>query len=193
MMSHYAAMGYGISYGTLTGDLSEANYGSLRVGMLDERLHWKRLQRFIVVHVLDRVYRRWLKMALLNRMIVGITDFDAKRWTTVQWHPRGFDWIDPLKDVQGELVEVAAGVNTLTRMCGERGLDFEEIVEERAEELKLLEQYGVASTLATPFSDLPIDEDQDAADGSQNGSKPAKTADKGWSRARPVRPWRAAG
>ncbi len=155
MMSHYAAMGFGISYGTLTGDLSQANYGSLRVGMLDERDHWRRLQRFVVVHVLDRIYRRWLKMALLNQRVAGITDFDVNRWTRVLWQPRGFDWIDPLKDVQGELIEVAAGVNSLTRMCAERGLDFEEIVEERAEEIRILEQYKVPSTLATTITDRP--------------------------------------
>ncbi len=158
MMSQYAAMGFGISYSTLTGDLSQANYGSLRVGMLDERLHWRRLQKFVVDHVLDRVFRRWLKMALLNRRIDGITDFDIARWTTVDWHPRGFDWIDPLKDVQGELIEVAAGVGSLTRMCGARGLDLEEVIAERAEEIRLFDQYGVTSTIATTITDRPTGE-----------------------------------
>jgi lambda family phage portal protein len=155
MMSHYAAMGYGISYGTLTGDLSQANYGSLRVGMLDERDHWSRMQSYIIDHVLDRIYRRWLKMALLNGMIPGITDFDVARWTRVLWMPKGFDWIDPLKDVQGELLEVGAGVNSLTRMCAKRGIDFEEMLEERAEEIALLAAYGVPSTLATTITEHP--------------------------------------
>lgn len=196
MMSHYAAMGFGISYGTLTGDLSQANYGSLRVGMLDERLHWKRLQQFLVVHVVDPIFRRWLKMALLNRKVPGITDFDVERWTKVQWHPRGFDWIDPLKDVQGELVEVAAGVNTLTRMCGERGLDFEEVIEERAEEIRLLEQYGVPSVLATTITDRPQpgNDSGDTADPSTEEGATASDASianaKSWDGARSTRPIR---
>ncbi|HEY9465022.1 MAG TPA: phage portal protein, partial [Vicinamibacterales bacterium] len=174
MMSHYVAIGFGVSYGTLTGDLSQANYGSLRVGMLDERTHWRRLQGFVVSHVLDRIYRRWLKMALLNRMIEGISDYDWKRWTRVLWKPRGFDWIDPLKDVQGELIEIAAGMNSLQRACAERGLDFEEILEERAEDIRLAEQYGVPIVLATTMTNKTADDAQDEA---EQGDRPLTESD----------------
>jgi len=193
-LAQYAAMGYAVSYGTLTGDLSQANYGSLRVGMLDERDHWRRWQQFIVVHVLDRIYRRWLKMALLNQRISGITDFDVNRWTRVLFQPRGFDWIDPLKDVQGELIEVAAGVHSLTRMCAERGVDFEEIIEERAEEIRLLQQYNVPSTLATTITDRPTGEtdpggtDQTAPDAAGDGSGAADASSKSFARALPIHP-----
>lgn len=163
MLSHYVAMGFGLSYGTLTGDLSQANYGSLRVGMLDERQHWERLQHFVIGHVLERVYREWLKAALLNRMIAGITDFDAARWSRVEWQPQGFDWIDPLKDAAGDLLEVAAGVSSLTRMAAKRGRDLEMIIEERAREIKLFEQYDVPSTIATSITDRPTESTSDGA------------------------------
>lgn len=157
MMSHFIAMGLGVSYGTLTGDLSEANYGSLRVGQLDERTHWERLQHFEIDHVVDRVYREWMKMALLYGKIPGIVDRDASRWTRHEWQGRGFDWIDPLKDAQGDLLEVAAGTNSLTRMAAKRGRDLEQIVEERAREMKLFEQHGVPSTITTTITDRPND------------------------------------
>ena len=194
MMSHQVAMGFGISYGTLTGDLSQANYGSLRVGMLDERDHWRRFQQFFVVHVLDRIYRRWLKMALLNQRVSGITDFDATRWTRVLWQPKGFDWIDPLKDVQGELIEIQAGMNSITRACASRGVDHEEILQERAEEIRMAQEYGVDIVLATTIADKVADDTStdatEQSDATGSPSTAATAASKSWPRA--LRPLRAA-
>lgn len=158
MLSHYAAMGFGISYGTLTGDLSQANYGSLRVGMLTENNHWECYQQFVVDHVCDRMYREWMPMALLNHRIQGVTDYNAARWMRQSWQPPGFDWIDPVKDAAGDLLEVAAGTYTLTRMAAKRGRDLEEMIAERARELKLFEKYGVPSTIATTITDRPTNE-----------------------------------
>lgn len=167
---HAIAAGLGVSYGTLTGDLSDANYSSMRVGMLAEREYWARLQQFVIVHLLAPIYREWLKHALLNGQIATITDFDATRWCTVNWQPRGFDWIDPLKDVQGELIEVAAGVNTLTRMAAERGRDFYDLVQERETELQWLAEHNVPSQLTTNIGLKPAEEE--SAPASSTTSKP---------------------
>jgi lambda family phage portal protein len=157
MLSHLIAMGLGVSYGTLTGDLSQSNYGSLRIGMLDERQHWERLQQFIVWHVLDRVYREWIKAALRAKQIPAIVDFDAARWMAVEWMPQGFDWIDPVKDAAGDLLEVAAGVNSLTRMAAKKGRDLRTVIAERKREIAMLDVAGVPSTIATTITDRPTD------------------------------------
>lgn len=171
---HAIASGLGISYGTLTGDLSQANYSSMRVGMLAERDHWRRLQEFVAVHVLDRIYQAWLPMALLNQRIPAITDFDAARWSRVRWQARGFDWVDPLKEIEGELLEVAAGVNTLTRLAAERGYDFEEILAERRDELATLEKYGVESVLATSITERPNAAEQDTKPADAGATSPKR-------------------
>jgi lambda family phage portal protein len=176
MMAHLIATGLGISYGTLTGDLSQANYGSMRVGMLAERDHWRRLQQFLVQHVLDPIYREWIKMALLNGMVPGI-DRDFTRWQSVSWQPRGFAWIDPVKDVEGDLLEVAAGTKTLTEMAATRGRDLEEVIEERKLELQMLAEAGVTSTLATKGTvapaptETPEPPDDDPAPRSRKGRR----------------------
>jgi lambda family phage portal protein len=196
MMSHYAAIGFGISYGTLTGDLSQANYGSLRVGMLDERQHWQRYQLFMIEHVVDRMFREWLAMVLLNNTIPLLTDKAMSRWTRVQWMGRGFDWIDPLKDAQGDLMEVAAGTNTLTLMAAKRGRDLEQMVQQRAREIKLFAKYGVPCTLvATAPAAPPAEKDESG----ETTNAPADAAEKSWDGGLPVvpitqpRPLRAVG
>jgi lambda family phage portal protein len=129
-----AAIGLGLAYSTLTGDHSNDTYSSMKVGLQPEHVHWRRLQGFVIDHVLDRLFGEWLKMALLNSAIPGITDFDASRWRTHVWQPRGFPSPDPLKDTQANLMKVAAGIDTLTRLCAEDGLDFEEVIAERKRE-----------------------------------------------------------
>lgn len=185
MMSHFAAIGYGISYGTLTGDLSQANYGSLRVGMLDERMHWQRFQLFFVEHLMERIYREWLKMALLLNKIPLLTDKDVSRWTNVFWMPRGFDWIDPVKDAQGDLMEVAAGTQSLTRMAARKGRDLEQIVRERSREIALMKKYGVSSDLP---SGSPKPAKEDGTGGSDDSSTSADADTKTKDGSLPIRP-----
>jgi capsid protein len=56
-----------VSYSALTGDLTNANYGSLRDGSLKERDAYKKEQNWISVQLYRRVYLRWMKFAMLSR------------------------------------------------------------------------------------------------------------------------------
>lgn len=165
VLARYIAVGHGISYQTLTADLSDTTYSSAKIGLQPERDHFKRLTQFVIDHVLQDLYRDWLAMALLNGKVASITDYDAERWTRVSWQPRGFPSPDPLKDAQAEYMDVAAGTRTLTEICAARGRDLEEVVEERKAELELLAAAGIDSVLPntqpqpadTPESDDPAD------------------------------------
>lgn len=142
------AAGLDIAYGSLTGDLSEANYGSLRVGMLTERDGWETDQELVISLFHERVYRAWLPMALMSGQLA--LPYDTDRYLAPEAYrvqPRGFDWIDPSKDIDAALREVAAGLNTLTNLAAERGRDFAELVRQRAEEMRIAQDAGVTITL----------------------------------------------
>jgi lambda family phage portal protein len=146
-MSRFMAIGLGLAYSTLTGDHSNDTYSSMKVGLQPEHVHWRRFQTFVIDHVLERLFAEWLNMALLQGAIPGITDFDARRWRTHEWQPRGFPSPDPLKDAQADLMLVAANVETLTDIAGARGYDLEEQFEKRANEIALAKQYGLEIVL----------------------------------------------
>lgn len=135
--------GLNISYSTLTGDLSQANYGSQRGGLLAERDHYRGLQEFLICHLHRPVYRDWIKMALLVPGAIGVDSRLASDYADIRWLPRGYAWIDPLKDLQATKLEIDLGLNSRTRAAGEVGYDHEEIVEELAEEQALAESYDV--------------------------------------------------
>lgn len=185
-LARYIAVGFGISYQSLTADLSDTTYSSAKIGLQPERDHFRRFAQFFVDHVLDDLFREWLAMALLNGKVLGVSGFDVDRWATVAWQPRGFPSPDPLKDAQADYMDVAAGTRTLTEICAARGVDFEEIVDQRKQEQELLKAAGVESVLpgAKPAAEEKPDdterpendEGQDGAekDNAENADKPAR-------------------
>jgi lambda family phage portal protein len=140
------ATGLRVSYLSLSSDLSDTSFGSGRIGMLAERAVYQAMQQRFIKKVEQRVYRRWLRNALLSGA-VQLDSFDAKRYEGVMWHPRTFPWIDPQKDIEAKGKEVAMGFNSLTRIAAEQGRDLEDVFREREEEIKLAEKYNVPLAL----------------------------------------------
>lgn len=136
------AVGLEASYHSLTGDLTDVNYSSIRQGKVDERDVWQVLQQRLVENLLERLYPEWLKWA----DTLGALSLPARnmaRRENVVWRSRGWDWVDPLKDIQAASLAIALGVTSRTRICAERGVEFEDVIEELAEEKRLAESYGI--------------------------------------------------
>lgn len=130
------AAGLNVSYSSLTGDLTAANYSSLRDGSLKERDGYKRAQTWIAAQLYRRVYLEWTRYALLS----GAID---TRSTEHAWLPRGWAWVDPEKDITAAMLEVRAGFNTRSAVCAANGRNFEENIEQLAHEEDLADLYEV--------------------------------------------------
>ena len=104
------------TYEQVTGDLSQVNYSSARVGLIDYRAvteQWRWLT-FIPLF-LRPIARRWLQLAKLSAKVKGNP--------TVEWFVPRWEYVDPIKDAKGELMLAAAGVYDLTDLQVGRGLD----------------------------------------------------------------------
>lgn len=132
----------GVSYTSLSGDLAEVNYSSIRAGLLSERDHYRILQRRLTRALHDRVYRRWLRMAQLTGAL-RLSAQDVARAERVRWQARGFPWVDPRADIEALRAEIRLGLNSRTNAAAERGRDFEKVLEQIDEEERLAEEYGV--------------------------------------------------
>jgi lambda family phage portal protein len=139
------AAGLGVSYTSLTGDLSQVNFSSIRAGLLEERDVWRALQEFVAESFCEPVYRAWLEMAFLNKA-VEITASDYERVIEPAWQPRGWQWVDPLKDIKATVEAINNGLGTRTAALAEQGLDFEEVVSRLAEEQAMLDKHGIKIT-----------------------------------------------
>lgn len=137
--------GIKMAYTTFAGDLEGVNYGSMRGGNLAERDGYRLLQRQVTTTFGTPVYRRWLRMASLYGAL-KLPSLDTAASSDHKWEYRGWPWIDPKNDIETGNLEVALGVNSRQRICAETGRDYEEILDELAEEQKLAKAAGVDIT-----------------------------------------------
>ena len=149
--------GLGVSFSSLSNDLTEVNFSSIRAGLIEERETWKSLQAWFVESFLNRVYSEWLEMALLSEAVslpyAKYPKFNASKWTGRRWA-----WVDPLKDVEAAKAAVAAGFKSATQIINEAGGDIEELYQELSEEKALAKEYGLEFNLGE--KDPPSSEDE---------------------------------
>ena len=169
------ATGLGVSYNALANDLVGVNYSSIRSGLLIERDQWRRHQAWFAESFLQPMFDRWLPMALLSGEL-GLKSRDPRAFGDGRWQARGWAWVDPLKDVQAAIMAIDAAIDTRDATIAERGGDFEEVIEQLAEEDKLAQKYGIdlqGSTMTPLLADKnPVDDDVAENDPNAQESKP---------------------
>ncbi|SCY44838.1 phage portal protein [Desulfoluna spongiiphila] len=137
------ATGMGITYDQLTGDLADVNYSSIRAGLLEFRRRIIQLQNKTLIFQFCRpVIQRWLTTAIVAGAL-SIPDYlqnKRRYWRGIHWQPQPWKWIDPDKDMKGEIREMRAGLKTYGMALADRGLDVESIFNEWAEELSIIDK-----------------------------------------------------
>jgi lambda family phage portal protein len=112
------AAGLGVPEHLLTGDLSGANYSSLRAGLLPFRQRVEQFQyHCLIPQVLNPIWRR----VIAHEVIAGRLDVDLAEANRVEWLPPAALQVDPLKTVQAELAELQAGLTSRVKLAAARG------------------------------------------------------------------------
>lgn len=149
-----AASGLDVSYVSLANDLTKVNFSSMRQGVLDERNMWRVLQQFYIQRLHERIFMHWLPMALVTDLATTLRLSDIQRLDNPIWRPRGWDWVDPQKDMTANEKAVALGLKSRSEISAERGRDFEEVLEELKEEKEAAEEAGVDISGASATSSM---------------------------------------
>ncbi len=119
----------GISYVTGGNDLEAVNYSSARVGIIDEREHYKGVQSDIASWLHADVFRRWLRFAVLRTPGLDMSRLDDYL-AAATWQPRRWKGIDPVKEASGNEIDLKLGLTSRRRLIMERGEDPDEIADE---------------------------------------------------------------
>lgn len=164
-----AAAGLGIGYNSWGRDLEGVNYSSLRQGELDERDNWRLIQGFMIERLCDPVWQAWLDMALLTGAL-NLPPSKRAKFDAANWRARGWPWVDPTKDIAAEAEAVALGIRSLSQVCDERGIDFEEVMRDRARENEIAAQYGVEIFVGPPKQVPGTAPEQPAGDPNSNAN-----------------------
>ena len=125
------ASGLGIPYETLTGDLSQTNYSSIRAGMLEfrrmiDQFRWQ----VLVPQLCQPVWERFLSA-------LGAAD-DQVTWTPPRW-----EWVDPAKEADAMRANIRNGLITWREAVSEMGYDPDEQISEIRETNEALDKAGI--------------------------------------------------
>jgi lambda family phage portal protein len=153
---HAIAAGIGITYEQMTGDLSQVNYSSIRAGTLDFRREVEQFQWLTFIPMFCRqVMKKWLQVASVSN---GSRRDIQVFWTTPKW-----DWVDPVKDVQGEENELRLNLKSWSKTVRERGLNPDELINEIKKDREAFEQAGIKYPLGNEQETEPEPETENTA------------------------------
>jgi lambda family phage portal protein len=127
--------GFGMSYETFTGDLSNANFSTLKAGQNNERCLFRIDSDLIIRKIKRPVYRLFMDAEHL----LGNLNFPAYFAKKALYQKARFTLPalpapDPIKEETGDKVALANNSTSLHRICERKGIDYDEIILERVQE-----------------------------------------------------------
>ena len=119
----------GMSYVSLGNDLEAVNYSSARVGIIEEREHYKTVQALL---------QSWLHVEILPLLMPylvtntpGLLPEHIDRYiAAASWQPRRWSGIDPVKEASANEINLRLKLTSRRRIILERGEDPDEIAAE---------------------------------------------------------------
>ena len=134
-----AAVGAGLTYDQVSGDLTQANYSSLRAGKIEFRRLCEQVQYGMLIPMLVRpIAERFHRQGAL----LGL--WGAEVPEGVSHVPPAHEMIDPLKDTTALIAQVRAGFVPQPEAVGAFGYDFRQVVEMIREANALLDEAGLS-------------------------------------------------
>jgi len=163
-------VGLNMAYSSVSGDLSDVNFSSIRSGKIDERDAHKFIQSWYINKTVAKMFPVWLETSLMveavkmaGGRVLPYQKFD--KFNAPRWQARGWDWVDPKKDIEADIAAINFGLKTRADVAAERGMDLREIFEQLAEEKKLAGEYGLKFNVGKTEAALKKpDEDKDQED-----------------------------
>ena len=147
-MQRVIAAALGLSAEQVTQDWSKTNYSSARAALLEA---WKTLARRrdeFCLNFASPFYGAWLWEVMERREVPlpnGALPYIEARaaYSRCSWTGVARGWIDPTKERAGAVMGMDAALSTLKRECAEQGLDYEEVLHQRAAEIRLMDELGL--------------------------------------------------
>jgi lambda family phage portal protein len=165
---HLIAAGFGVTYEMMTGDVTEVNFSSARVRMLDFRREAEVEQwSLLAPNLCDRVCRAFEDAAVLGSIVQRATY--QFYHSTPKW-----SYVDPSKDVNADLAEVSGGLSSISEKLRQRGYNPDDVFRELASDIEKLRTLGVLDVLSGWRTDAAVG--AASAPPADEESKPRKKA-----------------
>jgi len=154
-------------FNVAAGNSSGYNYAS---GRLDHQVYFKSIrveQHQMQLAVLDRILKAWLNEAVLvEGLLPQSLRTIARTLPEHAWFWDGVEHVDPAKEASAQATRLANHTTTLAVEFARQGRDWEQELRQRAKELALMNELGLAlatAPAAAPAPNAPA-ENTDPAD-----------------------------
>lgn len=116
----------GVPYHAITGDVSQANYSSLRAATLAGNVVLDMVQWLVLA---PRIKAAWRRVMLAEAFVTGD---DRLKNVRCELSMPVRPWVDPVKEITAKIMEVRAGLQSMPDALAERGLNWEDLLAELA-------------------------------------------------------------
>ena len=129
--------GLNAEYNSLANDLEGVNFSSIRSGTIEERDSWMQDQNWFIGIFLDDIYDRWLRAALLAGMLTmpngsALPAAKFQKFRAHEFLGRRWQWVDPLKDMNANVVAIDNGLASPYQIAAQQGADAEDVLDDIA-------------------------------------------------------------
>jgi lambda family phage portal protein len=183
----HIAAGLNMPYELLLKDFTKTNYSSARAALLEAWRYFNGMRRKIAQQFCQQAYLLVLE-EMADRKLVDAPDFWVlqRAYAASRWIGPGRGWVDPAKEADAAEARLRNNLSTLEAEAAEQGLDWEELLEQRAIELariaELEQQYGVSLSAPAPAKapgGNPYPSDEEEAAGEDGAASDDKTSKQG--------------
>jgi lambda family phage portal protein len=146
----------GMPYELVLKDFSKTNYSSARAALLEAWRFFTNRRVWLATYWAGPVYRLWMEEAV-NAGLIDAPDFYANMayYTKAKWIGPGRGWIDPVKEATASQLRMDSMISTLEMECAEQGLDWNDVIEQRAVEIARLKELGLYTAPPPPGAAPP--------------------------------------
>ncbi len=139
------AAGMGLTYEQVSGDYAGVTYSSCRSAILEFRRRIEPFQHQVLVYKFCRpTWKAFIDAAALAGKVSAL-DY-ARRpqaYLDVEWSPQAWPWVDPLKDVEAEVLAIDNLLKSRTASIKSGGRDAEDVDAEIAADQAREEKAGL--------------------------------------------------
>lgn len=153
-MLRHISRSTGTSFEQLSGDYSKTTYSSARAAMHEAWGHITSRREVGASKLATHIMRSVMdEMVLTGRMPLpaGVTDYRAARpfLSQCKWIGAGRSIIDEVKSANANKIRLENGETTLAQICAEQGLEWDEVLQQRAREKRLMAELGLTQADVT--------------------------------------------
>lgn len=165
----HIASALGLSYEQFSRDYSKTNYSSARASMNETWKYMQSRKKMVADRFASSLYELWLEEAInageISAMPRNAPNFyegiNKEAYTACSWIGSSRGQIDELKETQAAQLRLDAGMSTLELECAKLGLDWRDVLRQKARENSVAKELGLtlgAAAMAELQSSLKTDQ-----------------------------------